>query len=129
MRDYILTQSIARDSTYAFPKLRRMIRSWFLKRSLKALDQLEDHVLFDIGLARSELRHLCAMPLDVDLPAEMVRLRSARLPAVSEERGHRPVKRPEPAQPLAIGGGERRVGFDLGGDGRLGAAARGILAR
>ena len=34
MRDYILTQSIARDSTFAFPKLRRMIRSWFLKRNL-----------------------------------------------------------------------------------------------
>ena len=29
MRDYILTESLARDSAFVFPKLRRMLRSWF----------------------------------------------------------------------------------------------------
>lgn len=115
MRDYILTESIARDSTFAFPKLRRMVRNWVFKRTLKALNQLDDHVLHDIGLARDELRHLTALPLDIDLLAELIRLRDlrARHGLVSEERGHLPVKRPEAAQPLGIGLGEARIGFDL----------------
>ena len=48
MRDYILTQSMSRDSTFAFPKLRRIVRSWVLKRNLKALEALDAHLLDDI---------------------------------------------------------------------------------
>ena len=130
MRDYILTQSIARDSTFAFPKLRRMIRSWVLKRNLKALEAIDAHLLDDIGLARGDLRHLHALPLDVDLTEEYARLRDARahLPhGGSEEGGNRPVQRPEPRQTLAIGGGEVRIGFNLGGDRRLHAGQGGVI--
>ena len=127
MRDYILTQSISRDSTFAFPKLRRMIRSWFLKRNLKALEALDAHLLDDIGLAYEDLRHLHALPLDVDLAEEYTRLRDARAHPGSEQRGNRPVQRPEPYQPLAISRGEGRVGFNLGGNGRLHADAGGVL--
>ena len=96
MRDYILTEAIARDSTFAFPKLRRVVRNWVFKRTLKALQQLDDHMLHDIGLARDELRHLTALPLDVDLMAELIRLRDlrARHAGASEERGHLAVERP-----------------------------------
>ena len=128
MRDYILTQSIARDSTFAFPKLRRIVRSWVLKRNLKALEALDAHLLDDIGLAREDLMHLHALPLDADLAAEFSRLRDERSRrgqhAASEQRGHGAVKVPEPPQPLGIVGREGPVGLNLGSHGRLGANAR-----
>ena len=52
MRDYILTQSLSRDSTYAFPRLRRMLRSWFMRRDLRRLEAFDDYMLNDIGLMR-----------------------------------------------------------------------------
>jgi uncharacterized protein YjiS (DUF1127 family) len=78
MRDYILTESLARDSTFAFPKLRRMVRSWFVRRDLRTLEKFDDYMLSDIGLTRGDLRHLRQLPLDVDLPHEMERLRETR---------------------------------------------------
>lgn len=130
MRDYILTESIARDSTFAFPKLRRVVRNWVFKRTLKTLQQLDDHMLLDIGLARDELRHLAALPLDVDLMAELIRLRDlrARHAGASEERSHLPVESPEPVQPVAIGRGESRLGLDFRGHRGLGANPGGVLA-
>lgn len=78
MRDFILTQSIARDSAIAFPKLRRIIRSWFMRRDLATLARFDDYMLNDIGLTRGDLRHLRGLPLDVDLAHEMDRLREQR---------------------------------------------------
>lgn len=131
MRDYILTQSIARDSTFAFPKLRRMIRSWFQKRNLKALEALDAHMLDDIGLAHVDIRHLYRLPLEVDLLEELVRIRDCRARngehAVSEEWSHRPVQRPEPVQPRGIGRREGRIGFNLRGNGGLGTNAGEVL--
>lgn len=131
MRDYILTQSIARDSTFAFPKLRRMIRSWFQKRNLKALEALDAHMLDDIGLVRADIRHLYSLPLEVDLLEELVRIRDCRArndePVLSEEVGHGPVQRPEPLQPRGIGRREGRIGFNLGGNGGLGTHGGEVL--
>lgn len=78
MRDYILTQSLSRESTFAFPKLRRMLRSWFTRRDLRLLERFDDYMLNDIGLTRGDLRYLRQLPLDVDLPHEMDRLRETR---------------------------------------------------
>ena len=78
MRDYILTQSLSRDSTFAFPKLRRMLRSWFIRRDLRTLEGFDDYMLSDIGLTRGDLRHLRRLPLDVDMQHEMDRLRESR---------------------------------------------------
>lgn len=78
MRDYILTQSLARDRAFAFPKLRRMLRSWFMKRDLARLEGFDDYMLADIGLTRGDLRHLRRLPLDVDMTHEMERLRETR---------------------------------------------------
>jgi uncharacterized protein YjiS (DUF1127 family) len=78
MRDYVLTQSIARDSAFAFPKLRRMLRSWLMRRDLRTLEHFDDYMLSDIGLTRGDLRHLRSLPLDVDLSHEMDRLRESR---------------------------------------------------
>ena len=78
MRDYILTQSLSRDSTFAFPKLRRMLRGWFIRRDLRTLEGFDDYMLSDIGLTRGDLRHLRRLPLDVDMQHEMDRLRESR---------------------------------------------------
>lgn len=78
MRNYILTQSLSRDSTFAFPKLRRMLRSWFMRRDLRTLERYDDYMLNDIGLTRGDLRMLRSLPLDTDLPHEMDRLRETR---------------------------------------------------
>lgn len=78
MRDYILSQSLSRDSTFAFPRLRRMLASWFMRRDLRRLEQFDDYMLNDIGLSRGDLRYLRRLPLDVDLPHEMNRLRETR---------------------------------------------------
>ena len=78
MRDYVLTQSLARDSAVAFPKLRRMLRSWFMRRDLRTLERFDEYMLNDIGLTRGDLRHLRGLPLDVDLPHEMKRLRESK---------------------------------------------------
>lgn len=78
MREYILTQSLSRDSTHPFPRLRRILRSWFMKRDLRTLESFDDYMLSDIGLTRGDLRHLRSLPLDADLQHEMDRLRESR---------------------------------------------------
>ncbi len=79
MRDYILHQASSRETTFTFPKLRRMVRSWIAKRSLRRLEQLDDYMLNDIGLTRDDLRLAQRLPYDVDPIDEMARLRDQRL--------------------------------------------------
>lgn len=79
MRDYIFHQALSRDSAFVFPKLRRLVRCWFAKRNLKSLDKLDDYMLNDIGLTRSDLRHVMRLPYDVDPVAEMSRIREQRM--------------------------------------------------
>jgi uncharacterized protein YjiS (DUF1127 family) len=79
MRDYILHQAEARDSTFAFPKLRRLVRSWLAKRSLRRLDHLDDYMLNDIGLTRDDLRYAMRLPYDLDPIDEMTRIREERM--------------------------------------------------
>jgi uncharacterized protein YjiS (DUF1127 family) len=78
MRDYILHQAQSRDSTFAFPKLRRWVRNWFAKRSVNALTKLNDYQLNDIGLTRGDLRRLMNLPYDVDPIEEMAMIRDLR---------------------------------------------------
>lgn len=79
MRDYILHQAKFRDRAYAFPKLRRIIRSWFAKRQLRRLERLDDYILHDIGLTRDDLRHGLKLPYDVDPIAEVMAYRDRRV--------------------------------------------------
>jgi len=79
MRDYILHQALSRDSTFVFPKLRRLVRSWLAKKNLKRLETLDDYMLNDIGLTRADLRFALRLPYDVDPIDEMARLREQRI--------------------------------------------------
>ena len=53
MRDYILTQAANADRTFTFPALHRIVSNWRKRRQLRQLEQLDDHVLMDIGLTRT----------------------------------------------------------------------------
>lgn len=79
MRDYIFQQALSRDSAFVFPKLRRLVRSWIAKRSLKGLDRLDDYMLNDIGLTRADLRFIMRLPYDIDPLDEMTRIREQRM--------------------------------------------------
>ena len=78
MRDYVLHQAEFRDKAFAFPRLRRVVRNWFARRSLARLETMDDHILWDIGLTRDDLRHGRGLPLDVDPIAEIIRGRESR---------------------------------------------------
>jgi uncharacterized protein YjiS (DUF1127 family) len=86
MRDYVLHQAEFHDSTFAFPRLRRLLRSWLAKQQLRQLARLDDYMLHDIGLTRDELRHGLKLPYDVDPVAALVQSRDIR---VARGRRHR----------------------------------------
>jgi uncharacterized protein YjiS (DUF1127 family) len=73
MRDYIMTEARSRESTYSFPVLRRVVGNWLKRRQLRRLEQLDDHILMDIGLTRDELLRVQHLPLDVDPVWELMR--------------------------------------------------------
>ena len=73
MRDYIMTEAHSRESTFAFPVLRRVVGNWLKRRQLRRLEQLDDHILMDIGLTRDEVVRVQHLPLDVDPVWELMR--------------------------------------------------------
>lgn len=72
MRDYILNQAESVDKTFTFPALNRMVANWRKRRQLRQLEQLDDHVLMDIGLTRDELIRVQRSPLGVDPVHELL---------------------------------------------------------
>jgi uncharacterized protein YjiS (DUF1127 family) len=73
MREYILTQAQSLERTHAFPSLRRIVKNWWKRRSLRKLEDLDDHMLMDIGLTRAELIYAQKLPLEVDPIGEIGR--------------------------------------------------------
>jgi uncharacterized protein YjiS (DUF1127 family) len=75
MRDYILTQAQSAGKTFTFPALHRIVENWRKRRQLRQLEQLDDHVLMDIGLTRDELIRVQRIPLAVDPVTELLNIR------------------------------------------------------
>ena len=75
MRDYILNQAESVDKTFTFPALNRIVANWRKRRQLRQLEQLDDHVLMDIGLTRDELIRVQRSPLGIDPVSELMRVR------------------------------------------------------
>ena len=73
MREYTLTQAQSNDRTHAFPALRRIVTNWRKRRSLRRLEDLDDHMLMDIGVTRADLVFAQKLPLDVDPIGEVAR--------------------------------------------------------
>lgn len=75
MREYVSNEARSRFATFSFAVIRQLVRNWRSKKQLLKLHLLEDHQLNDIGLTRSQLRHITGLPLSVDPVWEADRLR------------------------------------------------------
>jgi uncharacterized protein YjiS (DUF1127 family) len=75
MRNYVESQARFRAAAFAFPGLRRVLKSWRFKRSCEELQAFDDAILHDMGLTRATLGHLLCLPWHVDPQWEYERLR------------------------------------------------------
>ena len=75
MREYVAHEARSRLSTFSFSTLHQLVRNWRCRKQLLKLQGLDDYQLKDIGLTRSQLRHLSGLPLSVDPIWEAERLR------------------------------------------------------
>jgi uncharacterized protein YjiS (DUF1127 family) len=73
MRDYVLFQSQVLDRSRSFPVLGRLISNWRKRGRLRDLEQLDDHVLNDIGFTRTDVMAVLSQPLSVDPVWELER--------------------------------------------------------
>jgi len=78
MREYTLTQAMGQDAAHAFAGARRVLANWFRRRRLRRVDDLDDHILQDIGISRDDLRAALRLPLSVDPVWEVQRQSRAR---------------------------------------------------
>jgi uncharacterized protein YjiS (DUF1127 family) len=78
MREYMLHQAEAYERTFAFAAVRRVLRNWWKRRTLRKLHELDDHLLYDIGLTRDEIDWALRLPLSIDPIGEFSRRRTLR---------------------------------------------------
>jgi uncharacterized protein YjiS (DUF1127 family) len=78
MRELILHQAESHEGTFAFAAIRRMVVNWWKRRTLRKLQELDDHLLCDIGLTREELETALRLPLSIDRSWEFSRRRRVR---------------------------------------------------
>ncbi|MCA0434598.1 MAG: DUF1127 domain-containing protein [Proteobacteria bacterium] len=75
MRDYILHEAQSRQAYGRLTMLVRVIKNWRERRSLRALYNMDDYLLRDIGLTRGEIDSMIRQPLTLDTQWEAERLR------------------------------------------------------
>jgi len=78
MREYMLHQAEAYERTFAFAAVRRVLRNWWKRRTLRKLQDLDDHLLYDIGLTRHDIDRALRLPLSIDPIGEFSRRRTPR---------------------------------------------------
>ncbi len=78
MRDFVLFQAEALERSRPFPAFSRIISNWRKRRRLKELEQLDEHILSDIGVRRADIRAALSQPLSVDPVWELERRASLR---------------------------------------------------
>ncbi|MGE0210815.1 MAG: DUF1127 domain-containing protein [Parvibaculaceae bacterium] len=79
MREYALATALNQDAAHNFATVRRVFANWLSRRRLRHIDDLDDHILQDIGLNRDDLRAVLRMPLAVD-PLQELQRQSRRRP-------------------------------------------------
>jgi uncharacterized protein YjiS (DUF1127 family) len=65
MRDYALNQAVFRGEIGS-PMLARLWRNWLARRAVARLEDLDDHILRDIGVTRAEIRWARGLPLSAN---------------------------------------------------------------
>ncbi len=71
MKDYALSRAEAAEATGSLALLWQLIRNWRAKRAVERLDTLDDFLLHDIGVTRSEVRWAMGLPLTVNAALEL----------------------------------------------------------
>jgi uncharacterized protein YjiS (DUF1127 family) len=75
MREYALSQARSIEATHSFSRLRLLMSNWLKRRQLRRVENLDDHILQDIGVTRSELATALRLPLGIDPVWELERTR------------------------------------------------------
>jgi uncharacterized protein YjiS (DUF1127 family) len=71
MRDYALSRAAAAEATGSLALLWTVIRNWRARRAVSRLDALDDYLLRDIGVTRSDVRWASGLPLSVNAALEL----------------------------------------------------------
>lgn len=71
MRDYALHRAEASEATGSLALLWTVIRNWRARRAVARLDTLDDYLLHDIGVTRSDVRWAAGLPLTVNAALEL----------------------------------------------------------
>lgn len=71
MRDYALNRAVAAEATGSLSLLWGLLRNWRARRAVSRLDQLDDHLLRDIGVTREELRWAAGLPLSLNAALQL----------------------------------------------------------
>ncbi|PZF75896.1 hypothetical protein DK847_16250 [Aestuariivirga litoralis] len=71
MRDYALHRAEASEATGSLALLWTVIRNWRARRAVARLDALDDFLLHDIGVTRTEVRWAAGLPLTVNAALEL----------------------------------------------------------
>ncbi len=71
MRDYALNRAAAAEATGSLSLLWGLLRNWRARRAVSRLDQLDDHLLRDIGVTREELRWAAGLPLSLNAALQL----------------------------------------------------------
>ena len=65
MRDYVLSRAIAAGEMGGW-SVARFLRRWQTRRTIRKLEEFDDHLLADVGVTRCDLRWASGLPLTVN---------------------------------------------------------------
>ena len=78
MREYVLFESRYRLAYGRWTAALRLFKNWRLRRDIRRILAMDDYLLRDIGLTRSELHQLLRLPLSADWQWEAERRKAHR---------------------------------------------------